>query len=65
MLNQEVENLLRRQFLVSVEREGLVDADCECVADVDFETCGVDRDSRFKLVIRHREALAIVGTSDE
>src|SRR5262249_34617666 len=66
MLNQKVENLLRRQFLVSVEREGLVDADGECVAEIDFETCGVNREeTRFKRVILHGDALAVVGASDE
>jgi hypothetical protein len=65
MLNQKVENLLRRQFLVPVKREGLVDADGERVAYIDFGTCVADRDSRFLLVIRHRYALAVVGASDE
>src|SRR5215831_12450659 len=65
ILRQEVENLLRRKFLVPVKREGLVDADGERVSYIDFGTCGADRDSRFLLVIRHRDALAVVGASDE
>jgi hypothetical protein len=66
MLNQKVENLLRRQFLVPVKREGLVDADCECVAYIDFGICGAHREeTRFKLGILHGDALAVVGASDE
>lgn len=65
MLNQEVENLLRRQFLVSVEREGRVGADGECVADVCLSARGADRQLFELHVVRHGDVLAVVSAADE
>src|SRR5215510_171316 len=60
MLNQEIENLLRRQPLVSVKREGRVDADGEGVADVGFsaQLCGLH-------VVRHGNVDAVLIAADE
>src|SRR6266511_1265848 len=60
VLNQEVENFLRSQLLVSVERDGRVGADGECVADVGFlaQLYGLR-------VVRRRNAQAVFVSADE
>src|SRR5262245_10102528 len=60
MLNQEVENLLRRQFLVSVESDGRISADGECVADVGFSA------QLYGLrIVRRRNDQAVFSAADE
>src|SRR5215510_7416457 len=60
VLNQEVENFLRSQLLVSVERDGRVGADSECVADVGFlaQLYGLR-------VVRRRNAQTVFVAADE
>ena len=60
VFNQEVENFLRSQLVVSVERDGRVGADGECVANVRFlaQLYGLR-------VVRRRNAQAVFVAADE
>jgi len=60
VFNQEVENFLRSQLVVSVERDGRVGSDGECVADVRFLA------QLYELrVVRRGNAQAVFVAADE
>src|SRR5215475_13699669 len=65
MLNQEVDNLFRRQILVSVKREGREGAEGESVADVCLSACGAVRQLYGLHVVRKGNVQAVLMAADE
>jgi len=65
MLSQEVDNLLRRQLLMSVKREGRMRADGECVADVCLSARGAEWQLYALDVVRYGDVEAVLMAADE